>query len=135
MRISLLKKSTAEFIGTFTMVFAGCGAIKAFVWEMILTFFLMFVIIAVATDSRAVGVMAGAAIGATVMLDAFVGGALTGASMNPARSIAPALVSGKLDMLWVYIAAPMAGAVLAALTYEAIRCEDKDKKKQVKGCC
>lgn len=107
---------------------------KAFLWEMILTFFLMFVIVAVATDSRAVGVMAGAAIGAAVMLDAFVGGTLTGASMNPARSIAPALFAGKLSDLWIYVTAPFLGAMLAAISYETIRCEVKEDKK-AGGCC
>ncbi len=229
-RAALLRKATAELIGTFTMVFAGCGAIMvhglypatlpavaipvvfglvvaamvyalghisgahlnpavtiafaavrrfswcevplyvaaqllgallaiallaytlpesnnygatlpsialvhAFIWEFVLTFFLMFVIIAVATDARAVGVMAGAAIGATVMLDAFIGGALTGASMNPARSIAPALFAGNIEVLWLYIAAPIAGALAAAFLYELIRCEPKQDRKHVKGCC
>jgi MIP family channel proteins len=94
---------------------------KAVIWEGILTFFLMFVIIAVATDTRAEGTMAGAAIGATVMLGAFVGGPVTGASMNPARSLAPAIVQGRLDVLWIYIVGPMLGAVFAALLYSWIR--------------
>lgn len=106
-----------------------------FIWEVILSFFLMFVIIAVATDSRAVGVMAGAAIGATVMLDAFIGGPLTGASMNPARSLAPAIFSGTLSHLWIYFLAPCTGTLLAAFAYEAIRCETAGDKKNVGGCC
>ena len=94
---------------------------QALAWEAILTFFLMFVIVAVATDTKAVGTMAGAAIGGTVMLAAWMGGPVTGASMNPARSLAPALFEGRMDVLWIYIAGPCAGAVLAALLYEAIR--------------
>jgi MIP family channel proteins len=90
-------------------------------WEIILTFFLMFVIVAVATDTRAVGTMAGAAIGGTVMLAAWVGGPVTGASMNPARSLAPAFFAGRLDVMGIYILGPCLGAVLAALLYEAIR--------------
>ncbi len=107
----------------------------AFLWEALLSFFLMFVIIAVATDSRAVGVMAGAAIGAVVAVDAFIGGVFTGASMNPARSLAPALFAGELGTAWLYCAAPCLGTVLAAFTYDAIRCDAPSEKKQVKGCC
>ena len=90
-------------------------------WEAILTFFLMLVVMGVATDTRAVGTMAGAAIGAMVMLDAFVGGRLTGASMNPARSLAPALFEGRMDVLWIYIISPIVGAILASLLYQWIR--------------
>jgi aquaporin NIP len=96
---------------------------QAFLWELILTFFLMFVIMAVATDTRAVGEAAAIAIGGTVGLDAMFGGPITGASMNPARSIGPALVSGNLHALWLYIAAPICGASLAALTYQFVRGE------------
>lgn len=103
--------------------------LSAVIWEAILTFFLMFVIIAVATDTRAEGTMAGAAIGATVMLAAFVGGPVTGASMNPARSLAPAIAQGRLDVFWVYAAGPMLGAVLAALLYNWIRSDSKGGKE------
>ncbi len=107
--------------------------LKALFWEGILTFFLMFVIIAVATDTRAEGTMAGAAIGATVLICALLGGPITGASMNPARSLAPAIFQNRFDMLWIYIAGPMLGAIMAALLYEAIRCRPADKDS--KGCC
>jgi MIP family channel proteins len=90
----------------------------ALIWETALTFFLMFVIVSVATDTRAVGTMAGAAIGATVMVGAWVGGPLTNASMNPARSLGPALVEGRFENLWIYFVGPTLGAVLAALLYE-----------------
>jgi len=102
---------------------------SALAWEIILSFFLMFVIMAVATDTRAVGIMAGAAIGAVVMLDAFVGGAVTGASMNPARSIAPAIIQGNINSLWVYIAGPMLGTTLAALLYQWIRIDTHKNNK------
>lgn len=104
---------------------------QALVWEIILTFCLMFVIIAVATDTRAEGTMAGAAIGAAVMIDAFTGGPVSGASMNPARSLAPALFEGRMGGLWIYFVGPAVGALLAALLYEWIRCEPNDAK----GCC
>jgi aquaporin NIP len=93
----------------------------AMLWEITLSFILMFVIISVATDTRAVGIMAGAAIGATVMINAFVGGAFTGASMNPVRSLVPALAQGNLKHLWIYLTAPYIGAALAALIYEWLR--------------
>ncbi len=96
---------------------------QAFVWEVILTVFLMFVILAVATDTRAVGEAAAIAIGGTVGLDAMFGGPVTGASMNPARSLGPALVSGNLHALWLYLLAPVLGAAAGALLYQFVRGE------------
>jgi glycerol uptake facilitator-like aquaporin len=96
---------------------------QSFLWEVVLTFFLMFVIMAVATDTRAVGEAAAIAIGATVGLDAMFGGLISGASMNPARSLGPALVSGDLHALWLYLVAPPVGAVLGALAYQYVRAE------------
>jgi aquaporin NIP len=85
--------------------------------------FLMFVILAVATDTRAIGEAAALAIGGTIALDAMFGGPISGASMNPARSLGPALVSGNLHALWLYIVAPIAGASLGALLYQFVRRE------------
>ncbi len=99
---------------------------SAFVYELVLTAFLMFVIVAVATDTRAVGVAAAIAIGGTVGLDALFGGPITGASMNPARSIGPALVSGELHDLWLYIVAPVIGAGVGALAYQVVRGEHSE---------
>ena len=96
---------------------------QSFLWELVLTFFLMFVIMAVATDTRAVGEAAAIAIGGTVGLDAMVGGPISGASMNPARSLGPALVSGDLHALWLYLVAPLLGASLGALAYQLVRGE------------
>jgi aquaporin NIP len=96
---------------------------QSFLWELVLTFFLMFVIMAVATDTRAVGEAAAIAIGGTVGLDAMFGGPISGASMNPARSIGPAFVSGDLHALWLYILAPIVGASLAAIAYQFVRGE------------
>jgi aquaporin NIP len=96
---------------------------QAFLWETVLTFFLMFVIMAVATDTRAVGEAAALAIGGTVALDALFGGPITGASMNPARSAGPAIAAGELSDLWIYVAAPLVGASLAALAYQLLRGE------------
>jgi len=96
---------------------------QAFLWEGILTFFLMFVIMSVATDTRAVGEAAAIAIGGTVGLDALFGGPITGASMNPARSLGPAVVSGDLHALWLYLLAPLAGATVGGIAYQFIRGE------------
>ena len=118
----------------FGATLPSVSPLQAFVWEAVLTFFLMFVIISVATDTRAVGTMAGVAIGAAVTVCAFIGGPVTGASMNPARSLAPAFFQHQTHGLWIYLTAPFAGAVIAALTYEAIRCE-LPKNSNAKGCC
>ena len=83
----------------------------------------MFVIMAVATDTRAVGEAAAIAIGGTVGLDAMFGGPITGASMNPARSLGPGIVAGDLRAIWVYLLAPILGAAIAALAYTFIRGE------------
>jgi aquaporin NIP len=96
---------------------------QAFLWETTLTFFLMFVIMAVATDTRAVGEAAALAIGGTIAFGALVGGPVSGASMNPARSLGPALVSGELRALWIYLSAPLLGAALGAVAYQFVRGE------------
>lgn len=91
--------------------------------EAVLTFFLMLVIIAVATDKRANGAIPGLAIGLTVVFDVLIGGAITGGSMNPARSLGPALFGGPapLSVYWVYVVGPVLGAGIAAWLYERIR--------------
>ena len=96
---------------------------QSFLWELIMTAFLMFVILAVATDTRAIGEAAAIAIGATIGFDAMFGGPISGASMNPMRSIGPALVSGDLQALWLYIVAPIIGASLGGLLYQFVRAE------------
>jgi MIP family channel proteins len=106
-----------ELGATLPTVAAG----SALVYEAILTAFLMFVIMAVATDTRAVGAAAAIAIGGTIGVDALFGGPVTGASMNPARSLAPALVGGTWTDLWVYVVGPVMGAVAGALGYQLVR--------------
>jgi MIP family channel proteins len=96
---------------------------QAFLWELVMSAFLMFVVLAVATDTRAVGEGAAIAIGGTIGLDAMFGGPISGASMNPARSLGPALVSGDLHALWLYLLAPVAGASLGGLAYQFVRGE------------
>ncbi|MEA2527282.1 MAG: aquaporin, partial [Thermomicrobiales bacterium] len=90
---------------------------QSFILETTLTFFLMFVIISVATDVRAVGQAAAIAIGGTIGLEAMFAGPISGASMNPARSLAPALVSWTWQSQWLYVVGPAVGAVLGALAY------------------
>ncbi|HVA88149.1 MAG TPA: MIP family channel protein [Candidatus Saccharimonadales bacterium] len=90
-------------------------------FEIVLSFLLMFVIMAVATDTRAVGEAAAIAIGATVTLDALFGGPISGASMNPARSFGPAVVAGRVDSLWIYFVGPFVGAAAAGIAYRWVR--------------
>jgi aquaporin NIP len=97
------------------------GAGSAVVYEAMLAALLMFVIMAVATDTRAAGAAAAIAVGGAIGLDALVGGPVTGASMNPARSFGPALVAGEWKDFWVYVVGPVAGAALGALAYQLVR--------------
>lgn len=94
---------------------------QSFVLEIILTFFLMFVIINVATGAKETGMMAGLAIGLTVLLEAAFAGPICGASMNPARSIAPAIFAGNFTHLWAYILGPTIGALLAVGAWKVIK--------------
>jgi aquaporin Z len=89
------------------------GVLQAFTVEAVLSFLLMFVILNVSTGHMEKGIMAGVAVGGTVALDALIGGPVTGASMNPARSLAPAILSGEFSSLWIYLTAPFLGAFLA----------------------
>jgi aquaporin NIP len=99
---------------------------QSFVLEFVLTFFLMFVVLNVSTGAREKGITAGMAVGSVIALEALFAGPICGASMNPARSLAPAAVSGHWVHLWIYLAAPVLGA-LAGVT--ACRCV------QTEGCC
>ena len=96
--------------------FPSGSVTQAFTAEVAFTFFLMLVILNVSTGHMEKGIMAGAAIGATVALAALVGGPVSGASMNPARSLGPALVSWQIHSLWIYMLAPVVGAALACPT-------------------
>jgi aquaporin Z len=102
------------------------NALQAFVFEVVLSFFLMFVIIHVSVGAKEKGLMAGVAVGGTVGLEAMFAGPVTGASMNPVRSLAPALISGRLGGLWVYLTAPFIGTALAVASCRLLR---------QAGCC
>jgi MIP family channel proteins len=121
-----------------TALAPGVSLGTGFLLEVVFAFFLMFVITSVATDSRAVGQSAGVAIGGTVALVALFGGPVTGASMNPARSLGPAIVSGNTSTLWLYLLAPVVGAALGGLCYNWVRCdasEEAGKSLDADGCC
>jgi aquaporin Z len=94
---------------------------QSFILEFILTYFLMLVILNVSQGPKETGTLAGIAIGATVGLEAMFAGPVCGASMNPARSLAPAIVSGNMDSLWIYLIAPVAGAILATITWRMMK--------------
>src|SRR6478609_3675338 len=119
---ALLRGSLGNIAHVGATLPAGSQA-QSFLWELIMTAFLMFVILAVATDTRAVGEAAAIAVGATIGFDAMFGGPISGASMNPMRSLGPAIVSGDLHALWLYIAAPVLGASIGAVLYQFIRGE------------
>lgn len=94
---------------------------QSFILEVILTFLLMLVILNVSQGSKETGLFAGIAIGGTVLLEAMFAGPICGASMNPARSLSPAIVSGNTTDIWIYIFAPILGAILATLTWKALK--------------
>ncbi|KAI3411515.1 uncharacterized protein J3R85_017886 [Psidium guajava] len=135
--------------------------VQAFVFEFIITFYLMFIISGVATDNRAVSFtfffhlladcgeismaipihnllkrrreLAGLAVGATVLLNVMFAGPITGASMNPARSLGPAIVFHRYDKLWIYMVAPTVGAISGAWVYNLIRFTDKPIREITKS--
>jgi aquaporin Z len=123
---SLVIKLTFPSHSHLGSTFPAIHLVGAFIFEILLTFFLMFVIIHVATGAKEKGLMAGVAIGATVALCALFAGPVTGASMNPARSLAPALLSGTFSHLWIYITAPFVGSALAIFLCRYMNFE---------GCC
>jgi aquaporin Z len=97
------------------------GDMQSFILEIILTFFLMFVIMNVSSGAQEKGITAGIAIASVVGLEAMFAGPICGASMNPARSLAPAIVSGNLNSLWVYLIAPFIGATIAVFAFNLIK--------------
>ncbi|KAG8482236.1 hypothetical protein CXB51_026999 [Gossypium anomalum] len=118
-------------------VFAGTSPqgsdLQAFGIEFIITFYLMFIISGVATDNRAIGELAGLAIGATVLINVMFAGPITGASMNPARSLGPAIVSNHYKGMWIYLMSPTLGAVSGAWIYNMVRYTDKPLREITKS--
>jgi aquaporin Z len=95
------------------------SAMQSFILEIILTAILMFVILSVSTGAKEKGILAGVAIGGVIAVEALFAGAVSGASMNPARSLAPAVVSGTLGDLWIYLAGPAIGSAIGVLCNKA----------------
>jgi aquaporin Z len=127
---------TASYVLLFLFPESDLGAtiptiepLKVFIIELLLSFFLMLVIINVSTGSKEIGPVAGIAIGSVVLLEAMFAGPLTKASMNPIRSLAPALASGNFSHLWIYLTAPFAGMLLAVFSCKLVKdencCDDK----------
>lgn len=128
----ILSQVTGAFLASFVLQYlfpmnATLGTtlpagepMQSFILEFILSFFLMLVIINVATGSKEQGMFAGLAIGSTVLLEAMFAGPICGASMNPARSLAPAIVSGHTEHLWIYLAAPVLGAAFAIVIWKIL---------------
>ncbi|ESW19979.1 hypothetical protein PHAVU_006G170900 [Phaseolus vulgaris] len=126
--------------GTLRLVFRGKGDhfagtvpagsdMQAFVVEFLITFFLMFVISGVATDDRAIGELAGVAVGSTVLLNVMIAGPITGASMNPARSLGPAILHHEYRGIWIYMVSPIVGALAATWLYNFISYTNKPARE------
>ncbi|KAL8139354.1 hypothetical protein V2J09_005375 [Rumex salicifolius] len=105
----------------------GHNYAQTFALEFVITFILMFVVTAVATDTRAVGELAGIAVGATVMLNILIAGPSTGASMNPIRTLGPAVAAQNYKAIWIYLTAPILGALCGAGVYSAIKLQDDEE--------
>lgn len=129
----VIAQTTGAFAGSLLLqflfrgsVFLGAtlpanGAMQSFILEIVLIFILMFVVLRVATGSKEQGLFAGAAIGSIVLVEAMFAGPISGASMNPARSFAPAILSGHTEYLWIYLTAPIIGALLAVVIHQFLK--------------
>ena len=129
---ALLLRASLGNIAHIGATFPSGSDAQSFLWEAVMTAFLMFVILAVATDARAVGEAAAIAIGGTIGLDAIFGGPISGASMNPIRSLAPGIVSGDLHAIWIYLTAPILGAAIGGLAYQFVR-GGRDQTRESEG--
>jgi len=122
--------------GTVRMLFPAAGSLggttpsgsdsQSFLLELILTLILMLVILSVSFGAKEKGLLAGVAIGAVITIEALFGGPISGASMNPARSLGPAVLAGKIHSLWIYLIAPIIGALLAVPLYKVTHCHQAE---------
>ncbi|XP_076947953.1 nodulin-26-like [Bidens hawaiensis] len=110
-----------DMLPTLTRFSTPVTNFEAFLWEFIITFILMFTINGAATDDRSSKELAGVAIGVTLMFNVLIAGPITGASMNPARSIGPAIVANEYENLWIFITSPILGALTATIVYSLLR--------------
>ena len=130
--LRVLFPAGATEAGTYLGATLPAGSVaQSFVLEVVLTAILMFVILNVSTGAKEKGITAGIAIGATVGLEAMFAGPICGASMNPARSFGPAILSLHLEHLWIYLLAPTLGALLAVF---GCRCTQADSCCSQEGC-
>jgi MIP family channel proteins len=118
---AVLLRATLGDVASLGVTMPSGSDAQSFVWETAMAATLLVVIAAVATGERSTPGLAAAAIGGTIALASLVGGPLSGASLNPARSLGPALVSGELGSLWIYLTAPLLGGVVGVFVYSAIR--------------
>ncbi|KAG0484649.1 hypothetical protein HPP92_008728 [Vanilla planifolia] len=135
---SILASGTLRLLfGGHRHLFAGTipsgSDVQSFFMELIISCFLMFVISGVATDNRAIGELAGIAVGATVLLNVAIAGPISGASMNPARTLGPAIVAGRFESIWVYMVAPTCGTVAGAWAYGLVRYTNKPPRELTKS--
>ncbi|WP_339728554.1 MIP family channel protein [uncultured Gimesia sp.] len=121
MAACLLLKLTFPGLDNYGMTLPAGSEMQSLILEGVLTWMLMFVVLCVSTGAKETGILAGVAIGSVIALEAMFAGPICGASMNPARSLAPALVSGNLNSLWLYFVGPIAGAILAVPSLWLVR--------------
>jgi aquaporin NIP len=100
------------------------SVMQSVVLEAVMSFFLMFVIYCVSTGAKEKGITAGIAVASVVLLEAMFGGPISGASMNPARSLGPAIISGHLEHLWIYLITPVVGMLLAGMVFSVMNKPD-----------
>ncbi|XP_008787977.2 probable aquaporin NIP-type [Phoenix dactylifera] len=125
----LLSPEAEHFYGTTPVG----SPIQSFAFEIIISFSLMFVISGVATDTRAIGELAGIAVGSTIVINVFIAGPISGASMNPARTLGPAIIMNNYKAIWVYILGPILGTLAGGFTYNLIRFTDKPLREITKS--
>ncbi|KAL0923963.1 hypothetical protein M5K25_004752 [Dendrobium thyrsiflorum] len=135
---SILASGTLRLLfGGHRELFAGTiptgSEVQSLVMEFIISFYLMFVISGVATDNRAIGELAGLAVGATVLLNVAIAGPISGASMNPARTLGPAIIANRYKSIWVYMIGPISGTVAGTWAYNLIRYTDKPLREITKS--
>lgn len=126
-----LLKLTFPGLTNYGMTLPAGTDMQSLILELVLTWILMFVVLCVSTGAKETGILAGVAIGAVIALEAMFAGPICGASMNPARSLAPALVSGNLQSLWLYFVGPIVGAVLAVPSLWLVRSQRQIEAEEI----
>ncbi|KAH7387834.1 hypothetical protein KP509_16G044200 [Ceratopteris richardii] len=124
-------KGILQYDGAAGLTLPSKGSLQATIVETIITFLMMFVATALSVDKCAVKFLVGPAVGASVFLNNIIAGALTGASMNPVRTLGPAIVFNNYRMVWVYIVGPTIGAILGSVTYILLRVDNENSCEQL----